>query len=48
MKEDIVEAIYLLLQSHKIEQGARAGFYKLTTDGLREMNLPPEKQQSKE
>jgi len=34
MKEDIVEAIYLLLQSHKIEQGARAGFYKLTTDGF--------------
>ena len=43
MKEDIVEAIYLLLQSNKIEQGSRAGFYKLTTDGLREMNLSPEK-----
>jgi len=44
LKEDITESIYLLLQSHKIEQGSRPGFYKLTIEGMREMNLTPDKQ----
>lgn len=40
MKDDVTEAIYLLIQAGKIERGSRPGTYKLTLDAQRDLHEP--------